>query len=343
MRAVALTAARKLELIEVPEPDPAAGELKLRVRYCGICGSDLHEYETDLTGRSRGAMVPIMGHEFSGEVLAAGRDVDGFSPGDLVVVNPGEPCSRCFYCNKGLPNLCELALVVGYRRPGAYAERLCVRAASAVKLPPGTAADSAALTEPLAVALHAVNQADLAPDDTVFISGGGPIGLLAVIAARRRGAHLVILSEPLAQRRDLAARIGAHEVIDPTATAAPARVRELTDGLGADVALECAGVTAAFTDAFGSIRRGGRLVAVGLIEQPYPISLLMTTLFEYHIIGILCYGEEFAEAAGLIASGEVDVRPLISARVGLSAVPALFEQLISDRSHHLKVLMSPDI
>jgi (R,R)-butanediol dehydrogenase/meso-butanediol dehydrogenase/diacetyl reductase len=342
MKAVALRGVGDMELTDIPEPEPGPGELKLRVRFCGVCGSDLHEFESNLVSALINRQSPIMGHEFSAEVVGLGPGVDGFSAGDLVVVNPGEACGECDQCKKGRGNLCERALGIGYHRPGAYAERLCVKATSAVKLRPDAPSDQAALTEPLAVALHALNQGGLRPDETVFVAGSGPIGALCVVAARHLGAGKVIVSEPAPSRRSLAQRLGADEVIDPAASPASLRLLELTEGVGADLAVECAGVAPALDDCLAGTRRRGRIVVASIFEQPYPILLLRTMYFEHHVIGAFGYGEEFAQAAHLIASGEIDVAPLISRTVGLAELPAAFAELASDRDRYHKVLVSPD-
>src|SRR3990170_2985421 len=128
MKAVALQGVGRLELVDVPEPEPGPGELKLRVRYCGVCGSDLHEFRSNLITILINRQNPIMGHEFSASVVGMGPGVEGFAVGDLVVVNPGEPCGECRYCKSDRDNLCEHVTGIGYHRPGAFAEYLCARA-----------------------------------------------------------------------------------------------------------------------------------------------------------------------------------------------------------------------
>ncbi len=344
MKAVALRGVGDMELIDMAEPEPGPGELKLRIRYCGICGSDLHEYESVVITLMINRQSPIMGHEFTGEVVAVGAGVEGFAAGDLVVVNPQEPCGECLNCKSGRDNLClsEQLLGLGYFRPGGFAEYLCTRASRAVKLAPDAALDRVALTEPLAVAVHALNQGGLQRDETVFIAGAGPIGALCVAAARHLGAGRVIVSEPAANRRALAQRLGADEVIDPSKAPAAPHVLELTEGIGADLAVECVGIGAALDDCLAATRRGGRIVVAGVFEQPTPILLLRTMVFEHHIIGAFAYRDEFPQAADLIASGQIDVAPLISRTVSLAEVPATFAELAADRDRYHKVLVSPD-
>jgi (R,R)-butanediol dehydrogenase/meso-butanediol dehydrogenase/diacetyl reductase len=285
---------------------------------------------------------PIMGHEFSGEVVGVGAGVERFAVGDLATVNPGEPCGECLYCKSDRDNLCEKNLGLGYHRPGAFAEYVCAKASRAVKIAPDAPVDQVALTEPLAVAVHALNQGEHQPGETVFIAGAGPIGALTVAAARHLGAGRVIVSEPAARRRALAQHLGADEVIDPSASPAAPRVLELTGGVGVDLAVECVGIGAALDDCLAATKRGGRIVVAGVFEQPTPILLLRTMVFEHHIIGAFAYREEFRQAADLIASGEIDVSPVISRTVSLAEVPATFAEIAADRDRYHKVLVSPE-
>ncbi len=342
MKAVALRGVGQLELTDVPEPEPGPGDLKLRVRYCGVCGSDLHEFRSSVLTVVGNRQTPIMGHEFSAEVVGLAPGVEGFVVGDLVVVNPVQPCGECRSCESGRDNLCEAISLVGYQRPGAFAEYLCARASRAVKMPADAPADRLALTEPLAVALHAVNQGALQGGESVFIAGAGPIGALCVAAARHLGAGQVIVSEPVANRRALAQSLGADEVLDPSTAPASLRVLDLTGGGGVDLAIECVGAAKPLDDCLASIRRGGRAVIAGVFEQSHPIFLLRTMLFEHQLIGAFSYREEFAQAADLIARGVIDVAPLMSRTVSLAELPTAFAEIEADRDRYHKVLVSPD-
>jgi (R,R)-butanediol dehydrogenase/meso-butanediol dehydrogenase/diacetyl reductase len=187
-----------------------------------------------------------------------------------------------------------------------------------------------------------MNQGQLQQGESVFIAGAGPIGALCVVAARRGGAGRIIVSEPAANRRALAQQLGADEVIDPLASPAIAQVRALTGGR-VDLAVECVGIGPALDDCLTVIRRGGRCVLTGVFEEPYPVRLQRTTVLEHQLIGTFGYREEFAEAAQLIASGAVDVTPLISRTVSLSELPAAFAELDADPNRYHKLLVSPEI
>ncbi len=189
--------------------------------------------------------------------------------------------------------------------------------------------------------MRAVNRGGLRPGETVFIAGGGPIGLLATIAARRKEPATIIVSEPAAARRELALRLGAGHAIDPAAGSVFLQVQELTGGLGADLAIEAVGVAQTMGDCLAATRKGGRIVVAGAFEEPYPLNLLTLLIQEHSVIGTFGYAEEFAEARDLITSGAVDVRPLISGHVGLGELPDAFARLTEDRGGFLKLLVRP--
>src|SRR5205823_9225340 len=194
MKAAALTASKKMEIVELADAEPAAGEVKLRVAYCGICGSDMHEYESDNPMRVLGVMQPVMGHEFSGTVVAVGDGVTSVRVGQLATGNPGAGCGSCAYCDAGRENLCRAGGNggVGYTRAGAYAEYVTMPERSVVVLPDSADLRSCALTEPFAVARHALIKGRYRPDELLVVVGAGPIGLLTVIAARQVGGGRII-------------------------------------------------------------------------------------------------------------------------------------------------------
>ncbi len=341
MRAVAFVAPGRMEVRDFPEPEPAEGEVVVDIAFSGVCGSDIHEYTSRQPSmRGAGVFQPIMGHEFTGVVSALGPGVTSLSPGDPVVVHPGGSCGDCYYCNSGLSNLCSEQIGTGYRKPGGYAQRVAVREDQALKLPDATWLEKAALTEPLGVALRSLNRGALQPGETVFIAGGGPIGLLTLLCARIKKAGGTIVSEPAESRRELALRLGADHVIDP-AKVASVHVRELTRGLGADLSVEAVGITPTMNDCLASTRRGGRIVVAGAFDEPFTVNLLYLLIQEQSIIGTFGYADEFQEARDLIVSGAVDVGPLISGHVGLDDLPAAFAGLATDRGNYQKLLLRP--
>ncbi len=341
MKAVAFVKPGEMELRDAPEPEPAQGQAVVAVSYCGICGSDLHEYAAEGPSmRAAGVFQAVLGHEFTGTIAALGEGADGLREGDTVVVHPGAPCGTCWHCTHGAGNVCGTQVGTGYMVPGAYAERCLVRASQCLPIPGEEWLERAALTEPFAVALRAVNRGQLKPGETVFIAGGGPIGLLSLIAARRAGAGTVIVSELSESRRQLALELGADHVVD-AAQPASLKVRELTGGMGADLSIEAVGIAPTMDDALAATRRAGRIVIAGSFDLPYTIGLLNLIVQEQSIIATFGYIDEFAEARDLICSGEVDVSPLISRTVSLDDLPATFEAMTRSRDDYQKVLVQP--
>lgn len=290
--------------------------------------------------RAAGVFQPVMGHEFTGAIAALGEGVEGLREGDIVVVHPGATCGTCWHCTHGAANVCAQQLGTGYMVPGAYAERCLVQASQCLAIPGEEWLERAALTEPLAVALRAVNRGQMTPGETVFIAGGGPIGLLSLIAARRKGAGTIIVSEPAASRRELALRLGADHAIDTTQPAS-LKVRELTGGMGADLSIEAVGIPPTMDDALAATRRAGRIVIAGSFDLPYTIGLLNLIVQEQSIVATFGYVDEFAEARDLICSGEVDVSPLISRTVALDDLPTTFADMTRSRDDYQKVLVRP--
>jgi threonine dehydrogenase-like Zn-dependent dehydrogenase len=283
-----------------------------------------------------------MGHELTGVVMKVGAGVTGLREGDPIVVHPGDACGDCPYCHLGQTNLCIKPMGgTGYSRSGGYGEYVCITAGQAIPIPDRKFLKPAALSEPFGVALHAINRGGLQRGESVFITGAGPIGLLSLLAARHNGAGAIIVSEPSLARRELAKRLGAYAVIDPTAGELPKHVREHA-AIGVDLAVECVGRPKPMDDCFTAIRRGGRIVVAGTFDFPHPVDLVSMLINEYSLIGSLGSVREIYEAAELICSGSVDVSPIISDVIALDQVPGVFAAVVEDRNRHNKVLVHPN-
>ncbi len=341
MFALVVTGPRTVTLADVPEPAAGPGQVKLRVRYVGICGSDLHELESDRDRRAFG-MSAVMGHEFSAVVVETGPGVQALAPGDLVTVNPSQWCGQCDACQKGHTWRCASpAGAIGYGGQGAYAEYVVAAAATCVRAPDGAPPDLLALTEPCAVALHALRRGRLARQEPVVITGCGPIGLLCVLVAKHLGAGAIVASDPVASRRERAAELGASRAVPPEDLSAA--VRDVVGAAQVPLAVEASGVAAGMTDCLSLLARGGRVVIAGVNEEPYPLSLFQTLVMEHEVIGSLGYAhDEFREAAALLGSGVLNAAPIISHRLPLREGPRVFAELVSERGAYHKVLLSPD-
>jgi (R,R)-butanediol dehydrogenase/meso-butanediol dehydrogenase/diacetyl reductase len=263
-----------LRLEEVPEPEAGPGDVKLRVLYAGICGSDLHEYyagpiwtRADEPHPATGVRNPVvLGHELCGEVVEVGRDVTGFEPGDLVAVEASEPCGQCDACRAGRP--CPQRPIHGYTRPGgAFSDFTVVSRGMAHRLPEGMTPQQGALIEPMAVGLSAALRAGADRIETAAVHGLGPIGLGAALSLRARGVEAIV-SDPSEQRRAAAEQLGFEHVLDPRAVDVVEVLRGLTDGWGVHASIDAAGVPAALEAAVSGTRIEGDVVQVAVPLEP---------------------------------------------------------------------------
>jgi L-idonate 5-dehydrogenase len=317
MLAAVLHAARDLRVEPRPVPELSPGMVLLRVRRGGICGSDVHYFEEGRVGSFVVTAPFVLGHEVCGEVAAVADGVTTTSVGQRVVVNPARQCGHCDYCRAGRGNLCRNLRMLGSAstRPptdGGFSEYLRVGAEQCYPMPEGMDDGLGAMMEPFAVALQAMTRAGSVASRRVLVSGGGPIGLLIAIAARAFGATTVALSDPVAERRETASGVGADAVLDPGAPSFEADVAHLTDD-GFDVLFEASGSAVALRQAFSQVRRGGTIVQVGSFSEP-EVALPMSQLLvrELVLTGSFRYGDVWPQAIRLVASGRVNLRPLIS-------------------------------
>jgi (R,R)-butanediol dehydrogenase/meso-butanediol dehydrogenase/diacetyl reductase len=351
MRAVRYHAARDVRVEEVPEPDRlGAHELLVRPRYCGICGTDLHEYVAGpivtpvdphpLTGAQN---PQILGHEFAADVLEVGAEVTVARPGDRVAIMPLIFCGQCYFCLRGLNHLCTRMACVGLSWDwGGLGELAVVAEYQVAVLPDELSYEQGALIEPAAVAEYGVQRGGVRPGDSVLVAGAGPIGALAVLAARAAGAGAVYLSEPNAVRAGAAAGLGATAIFNPADTSMPDELRERTSGIGVDVAIECAGNARALSDCLDATRRAGTVVQTGLHVGPAEVHPMVWSQNDLTIVGTWCYRVyDWQRIAALIQSGAFPVERVITSRIGLHAtVSEGIEALIDPAGRELKILVS---
>jgi (R,R)-butanediol dehydrogenase/meso-butanediol dehydrogenase/diacetyl reductase len=349
MRALRFHKARDLRIEDVPEPGPPnPGEVVVRVATCGICGTDLHEYTSGpivtpvephpLTGAQN---PQILGHEFSGEVVATGSGVTTVREGDRVAIMPLAYCGSCAYCRRGFQHLCATMGCVGLSHAwGGMGEVATVAEYQVVRLPEAVTYAQAALIEPTAVAAYGVERAGVAPGDRVLITGAGPIGALAALCAHAAGASTVYISEPNPARRVRAEALGVAVVVDPTAVDLPAFLRDESDGLGVDVAIECSGHPNGFNSAIASLRRRGTLAQTGLFVGEASVDPMLWSLNDLSIIGTWCYWvHDFDRIAAQIAAGSLPVERVITSNVGVDEAPDAFARLASGAADEIKVLV----
>jgi L-idonate 5-dehydrogenase len=345
MKAVVIHAPHDLRVEDFPLPldaAPAAGMVRVRMAAGGICGSDLHYYHHGGFGVVRVKQPMALGHEASGIVEALGAGVSGVAIGGLVAVNPSSPCGACSYCRQGLRHHCENMRFNGsaMRFPheqGLFRECIEVPAHRAVPLPEGTPAAEAALCEPFAVCLHAANQAGDLAGKTVLVSGCGPIGILAIVAAKLGGASRIIATDITRHCLDMAAQMGATDCLD--VSAGPAALQPFAEGKGqVDTVFECSGNQQAIAAAISVLRPRGRMVLVGLGgEPPMPVNTIVAK--ELQIAGTFRFDAEFDAAAQLIGSRAVDLSPVVSAVYPMADAVAAFQHA-GDRTRATKVAIA---
>ena len=351
MRAVRYHAARDVRVEQVPEPDRlGAHELLVRPRYCGICGTDLHEYVAGpiVTPVSphplTGAQNPqILGHEFAADVLEVGAEVRSARPGDRVAIMPLIFCGECYFCLRGLNHLCTRMACVGLSWAwGGLGELAVVAEYQVAVLPDALSYEQGALIEPAAVSEYGVQRGGVRPGDSVLVAGAGPIGALAVLAASAAGAGAVYLSEPNAVRAGAAEHLGASAIFNPAQTSVPDEVRERTGGIGVDVAIECAGNARALNDCVLATRRAGTVVQTGLHVGPAEVEPMVWSQNDLTIVGTWCYRVyDWQRIAALIGSGAFPVERVITSKIGLEAtVPEGIEALIDPSGSELKILVA---
>jgi (R,R)-butanediol dehydrogenase/meso-butanediol dehydrogenase/diacetyl reductase len=340
MKALRWYGRRDLRYVDVPEPVPGPGQLKVRVRLAGICGTDLKEYALGPV-MIPAAKVPLtVGHEFAGEVAAIGPGVTGFRTGDRVSGVGYYYCGECYVCKRGLYNICVNQSFTGLLTDGCMAEYFVIPAYACYHLPDGVSDEAGAMVEPLAVALHAVRQGGVQAGDTVAIVGDGTIGLCSVMAARTSGAAGVYVIAKHRGRGELARKLGAAAVIYLDEGSPVERLQEATGGPGADVSIECVGRPETPQLAVDAVRRAGRAVIVGIFEKPGSLDFSTITFTEKTMVGSSIYIDEGRTAIALLADKRLDPTPLITSTVPQQdAVEKGFEALLTDKESNIKVLV----
>lgn len=346
MRAIMIHAPHDLRVEGFPggqAPQPGPGEVLVRMAAGGICGSDLHYYHHGGFGTVRVREPMALGHEASGRVIALGAGVSGPAIGTLVAVNPSSPCNECPSCRRSHRNHCENMRFNGsaMRFPheqGLFRECIAVPAPRVFAMGEGVSPEEAALCEPLAVSLHAVAQAGDLTGKTVLVSGCGPIGILVAAAARLAGAAHIVATDITPHSLNVARAMGCDEAID---VREPDALAKLTQDRGRiDVVLECSGAPSALTAVLPTLRPRGRLVLVGLGgDAPLPVNTIVVK--ELELVGTFRFDTEFADAARIIASRQVDFRPMLSAVYPMAQAREAFEHA-SDRTRATKVAITLD-
>lgn len=335
-----------------PEPQVRPGTVKLKVDWCGICGTDLHEYEEGpifvpppgsphpLTGET---LPIVLGHEFAGVVAEVGPGVTHLKEGDRVAVDPIFACGACDECRRGDHHLCRKLGFQGLSGGGGgFSETAVVLAERAYTLG-NIGTEVGAMVEPLAVAFHAVRKSGLRPGDVAVVYGAGPIGQAAICCLKAAGAGLIAVVEVAAARQEMAQALKADLVLDPRRVDVADELLKATDGRGADCAFDCAGLKASVDSAMAAVKRGGTYVMIAIWGHPAEVDMLALVLREINLVGSICYNRDFARVINLLKDGRIDPTPMITKRIVLDEiVPGGFKELLANRDRHVKILVRPN-
>ena len=343
MKALLLREYRRLEIVDLPQPEPAQGELLVRVRACGICGSDVHGFDG-----STGRRIPplVMGHEASGIVAGTGPGVSRFRVGDRVAFDSMMPCGSCIYCVSGRPNLCDHRQVLGvacqeFRRAGAYAEYVTVPERISFHIPDNVSFEHAALLEPISVTVHAVNLLPVRLGDSAVVVGCGTIGLLSIQALRIAGCGKVIAIDHNDDRLAVALGLGASVAVNARQSDPRSAVLSATGSRGADLAVEAVGATEPVTTAVTCLRKGGSVALVGNFSPQIGLPLQAIVTREIRLLGSCACANEYPACIEMLSREAICVDPLISAKAPLSDGVPWFNRLYAREPGLLKIILEP--
>ena len=343
MKALLLSEYNHLAVTDLPMPVAGADDLLVQVAACGICGSDVHGYD----GASGRRIPPIvMGHEAAGVVSAVGSGVSQYKAGDRVTFDSTVYCGACEFCQAGEINLCNNRQVLGvscgdYRRYGAFAEFVVVPQRIAYHLPDNLPFQEAAMLEAVSVGLHGVRISEMQGGETVLVIGAGMIGLLTLQAAKAAGASQVWIADIDPSRLERAASLGANDTLLLSGDALVKEVLSRTQGKGVDLVLEAVGRQETIAASIASVRKGGTVTLIGNISPTVTIPLQAVVSRQIRLQGSCASAGEYPEAMALMASGKIQVQPLITAVAPLSDGPQWFERLHSGEPNLMKIVLDP--
>ena len=343
MKALLLTAPNHFEYTDLPEPEVGPEEVLVRVKACGICGSDVHGMDG-----SSGRRIPplVMGHEAAGVIAAVGEQVTGWHVGERVIFDSTVYCGRCHFCRRGLINLCDHRRVLGvscaeYRQHGALAEFVAVPSRILYRLPEDVSFPHGAMVEPVSIAVHAASLLPLTLDDTVAVIGTGMIGLLVVQVVRAAGCGQIIAVDLNPFRLEQALTLGTDVALNPAQTDAPAEIHRLTNGRGVDLAFEVVGIDSTVQLAVQSLRKGGALALVGNVTPSVTLPLQAVVTRQLSLVGSAASCGQYPACLNIISRGSIKLDPIISAVAPLGEGAAWFERLYRGGENLLKVILEP--
>ncbi len=344
MKAVMMYDVGDLRVEQIPRPEiTSPGQALVRIEAIGICGSDVHYYQHGRIGDCVVTGPMILGHEAAGEVIEVGEEVAGLVAGDKVAIEPGRTCRRCEFCKSGRYNLCPDVIFLGTPPiDGAFCEYLVWPADFLFKLPDNMSVEEGAMMEPLAVGIHGARRMEVKAGDSVAVLGAGPIGLCALQAAQIHGASTIIVTDVIPLRLRAAEKLGATHILNASEVEVEATIMELTDGRGVDVAFECVGTAATVAQAIKVTRSGGKVQLVGVgpaTIDDFPVWEFI--IKELDMSGLFRYANCYPPCLAVTASGQVDVKSLITHRFSLAETPEAMQWVIDHKDEVIKAVIMP--
>lgn len=322
-------------------PEPKAGEVRIKLAYSAICGSDLGAY---LTASDRFRPPLILGHEAAGVIDAVGNGVSTLKVGQHVCCNPPIYCGKCWYCKHGHYNVCPNRLSLGNsvgvdRCNGTFREYICLPAYTLVPMPDEVSLLYGAMMEPLSVGYHAARNGSFTPGETTVVIGAGPIGLFVIMSLRALGAGKIICSDVSESRLNLAKQLGANVTVNTAKENLIEIVKDVTDGLGADRSLICTGVPATFKQAIDTTRNCGDVILVGMIQKTIDFCPMDIFGRDINVISSYTFTDEIYHAVEAVAAGKIDLEPIVSSIYSLDHAKEAFDVLATPGNSELKIVL----
>lgn len=325
-------------------PTPTDDEVLIKVHCVGICGSDIQYYEHGRIGRFIVDKPIILGHEMSGEIVALGKNVRDFSVGDRVAVEPGIPCDRCSYCKAGRYNLCpDVIFMATPPVDGAWAQYVTSRSDFVYRLPDEASFEGGALLEPLSVGIHAMERGKVKPSDRVLITGLGPIGLMAVQAARLYGVREIYATDVVPLRREIGAKMGASTVINPLEENLTEKIEQLTNGEGVDLVVETSGNERVISEIISVVKRAGRVSFVGLPStDEVPLNINQIIDSELDVFGVFRYANTYPFAIQMLKNTKLDIEQMITHKFSMDDIEEALNIVQNEKDKSVKVIVYPN-
>lgn len=341
MKALVLEEYNHFKYMDVPDPEVGPNEVLVRVRACGICGSDVHGMDG-----STGRRIPplIMGHEASGVIETLGSSVSGWQVGERVTFDSTIYCGTCRFCREGYINLCDHRRVLGvscgeYRQHGAFAEFVSVPQHILYRVPEAVSFAFAAMVEPISIALHGINRIPIHLNDTAVVVGAGMIGLSVIQLLKRAGCGRIMVADVDSEKLDLATKLGATHILGPDLSSAVSEVFKQTDGHGADIAIEAVGITSTLNLAIDVLRKGGALSLIGNVSPDVTFPLQKVVTRELSLNGTCASRGDYPACLDMISRGDVRLDALLSEVAPLSTGSHWFDRL--QKGGLMKVVLEP--